>query len=151
MPRFERTYRIDRPASEVFDVIGTRMYENHPKWEKEVVAIRPVTTGPIGVGSRAVMVRQDGRRRSEQVYEITAFETGRRITSIHPEGPMDFELTFDLAPAGDSATDLTVRVRMAGRGALRLLNPMIGLQLPARSDRISRSMVAVVEAETARA
>lgn len=149
MPRYERTYRIDRPASEVFDVIGTRMYENHPKWEEEVVAIRPVTAGPIGLGSRAVMVRQDGRRRSEQVYEITEFDPGRRITATHPDGPLAFELTFDLAPAGAAATDLTVRVQMAGRGAMRLLNPMIGLQLPRRSDRISRSMVAVIEAETA--
>ena len=151
MPQFERTYRIDRPASQVFAVIGTGIYENHPKWEQEVVAIRPVTAGPVGVGSRAVMVRQDGRRRSEQTYEITAFETDRRITATHPDGPMAFELTFDLVPAGESATDLTVRVRMAGRGALRLLNPVIGLQMPARSDRISRSMIAVVEAETARA
>jgi hypothetical protein len=58
---------------------------------------------------------------------------------------MDFAISFALAPADDAATDLTVTVSMALRGRLRPLSPLLGLQLPGRSDRISRSMVALVE------
>ncbi len=148
MAAFERTYRVGRTPEQVFEVIGTNLYRNHPRWEPEVIEIRPLTDGPLRVGSRAVMVRKDGRRRSEVIYEITAFEPGRRVTSIHPGASMDFELTFDLAPVESSATDLTVRVRMTPHGLLRVIEPLMTLQLPSRSERLSRSMVRLVEAET---
>ena len=59
MATYAATYRVARTPEEVFDVIGTHCYENHPHWEREVVAIQPVTPGPIGLGSRAIMVRQE--------------------------------------------------------------------------------------------
>ena len=145
MPTFKRTYRVARSADQVFDVIGTHIYENHPRWEHEVVAIRPLTDGPVRIGSRAVMVRQEYGRRTEGTYEITAYELGRLVAARHLDGPMDFEISFGLVPVDDAATDLTVTVSMALRGRLRPLSPLLGLQLPGRSDRISRSMVALVE------
>jgi len=58
MAKYEETYRLKRTPAAVFDVIGTHCYENHPRWEPEVVEIRPMSPGPIGLGSRAVMVRE---------------------------------------------------------------------------------------------
>lgn len=146
MPTYEATYRLDRTPAEVFDVIGTHCYENHPRWEREVVEIRPLTPGPIGLGSRAIMIREEFGRRSETEYEVTAFESARRIAFRHPQASILFELGFDLRAAGASATDLTVHVRMEPKGALRLLSPLFALQLPRRSDRITRSMIELVEA-----
>lgn len=146
MSTYDATYRLDRTPEEVFDVIGTHCYENHPRWEREVVEIRPLTPGPIGLGSRAIMVRQEFGRRSETEYEVTAFEPARRIAFRHPQASMLFELGMDLREAGASATDLTVHVRMEPKGALRLLSPLLALQLPRRSDRITRQMIGVVEA-----
>ena len=145
MATFSRPYRIRRPADHVFDVIGTHLFENHPRWEREVIAIRPITEGPVRVGSRAVMVREEYGRRSESVYEITAFEQGRRLTARHVDGPMDFELTFEVAPVDAMTSELTLTVKMAFRGRFRILSPLLGLQLPGRSDRITRSMIALVE------
>jgi hypothetical protein len=146
MPKFKRTYRVARPVDEVFDVIGTHLYENHPRWEREVVAIRPLSDGPVRVRSRAVMVREEYGRRSEGTYEITAFEPGRLVAARHLDGPMDFDLSFGLAPVDGASCDLTVTVNMSFRGRLRPLSPLLGIQLPARSDRISRSCVALIEA-----
>ena len=149
MPTFQRTYRIDRTPAEVFDVIGTNCYANHPRWEQEVVEIRPLTPGPIGLGSRAMMVRDEYGRRTETAYEVTAFEPARRIAFRHAEGSMGFDLALDLQPAGASATDLTVHVRMQPKGLLRVVSPVLALQLPRRSDRITRSMIDLVEARPA--
>lgn len=151
MPRHRAIYRIDRSPERTFDVIGTHVYENHPRWEAEVLEIRPLTPGPVRLGSRAVMVREERGRRSEAPYEVTAFEPGREIAFRHLDGPMGFTLRFTLAPAGDSATDLTVDVDMAPRGVLRLISPLIALQLPGRTDRITRQMVALVEGRAATA
>ena len=146
MPRFKRTYRVGRPVGEVFDIIGTHMFENHPRWEREVVAIRPLSEGPIGPGSRAVMVREEYGRRTEGTYEVTAFEPGRLVAARHLDGPMDFEISFGFTPVDAASTDLTVSVAMALRGRMRPLSPLLGIQMSGRSDRISRSMVALVEA-----
>jgi hypothetical protein len=59
---------------------------------------------------------------------------------------MLFELGMDLRTAGASATDLTVQVRMEPKGVLRLLSPLLALQLPRQSDRITRRMIELVEA-----
>jgi len=146
MANYAATYRLKRTPAVVFDVIGTHCYENHPRWEPEVVEIRPMSPGPIGLGSRAVMVRAEYGHRSETEYEVTAFEPARRIAFRHPDASMSFELGFDLQPAGDSATDLTVHVRVKPHGRLRLLSPILALQLPRRTDRITRRMIALVEA-----
>jgi len=151
MPTFNRTYRIARSADEVFDFIGTHMYENHPRWEREVVAIRPLTPGPIGVGSRAVMVRHEYGRQYESTYEITAFEPGRLISATHLDGSMDFDISFAVAPIDGASSDFTVNVKMGFRGRMRPLSPILGLQMPSRSDRLTRSMIALVEAEPPRA
>jgi len=149
MPRHHATHRIDRTPESVFDVIGTDLYENHPRWEEEVVEIRPLTPGPVRLGSRAVMVREEHGRRSESTYEVTSFQPGRAIAFRHLDGPMGFTLRLALAPVGDSATDLTVDVDMAPRGVLRLVTPLIALQLPGRTDRITRQMIALVEGRAA--
>lgn len=146
MPTFQRTYHVARSADQVFDVIGTHLFENHPRWEREVVEIRPLTPGPVRVGSRAVMVREEYGRRTEGTYEIAAFEPGRLVAARHLDGPMDFALSFRVAPLDGTTSDLTVTVDMALRGRLRRLSPLLGIQLPGRSDRISRSMVALAEA-----
>ena len=145
MPTFKRTYRVGRPVGEAFDVIGTHLFENHPRWEREVVAIRPLSDGPIGPGSRAVMVREEYGRRTEGTYEVTAFEPERLVAARHLDGPMDFEISFAFAPVDAASTDLTVTVAMSLRGRMRPLSPLLGIQMPGRSDRISRSMVDLVE------
>jgi hypothetical protein len=126
-------------------VIGTHVFENHPRWEAEVVEIRPITPGPVRLGSRAVMVRQEGRRRLETPYEVTRFEPDRAIAFRHDPGPIDFELRLQLRPVGEAETELTVDVEMVPHGALRLASPLMALQMPGRTDRITRRMVALVE------
>jgi hypothetical protein len=148
MPHHRATYHVDRAPAKVFDVIGTNVCENHPRWEPEVVEIRPVTPGPVRLGSRAVMVRQEGRRRFETTYEVSAFDPDRAVAFHHLDGPMGFDLAFELAPAGHSGTTLTVDVRMSPRGLLKLATPLLALELPRRTDRISRQMIDLVEGRT---
>ena len=150
MSTYVSRHRVNRPIDEVFDVIGTRCFENHPKWEREVVEVRPLTPGPIGVGSRAVMVRQEYGRRQEVPYEVTDFTPPARIAFRHVGGQMLFEIAFELEAAGATATDLAVRVRMDPRGAFRIMSPVLAMNLPRTSERITRSMVGLVEAEGVR-
>lgn len=148
----EHTHRVNRSAEEAFDVIGTHMYDNHPRWEKEVVEIRPLTPGPVGVGSRAIMVRQEFGRRSEEEYEITEFVPGRRIAAQHPDDAvMDFQISFDLEPIDADSCTVRVEVRAQPHGWARLLEPVMRIAMPRRGERITRDLVGVIESQSARA
>jgi hypothetical protein len=151
MPAYEARRRINQPAAAVFDVIGTHVYENHPRWESEVVEIRPLTDGPVRVGSRAVMVRKEYGRTTETTYEVAEFVRDRKIAFRHLDGPLGFEIAFVLEPAGQSATDLAVRVRAQPKGVFRLMTPLFARSLPKKSERLTSQMVHVVEGRIATA
>ncbi len=150
MSTYVSRHRVNRRIDDVFDVIGTHCYENHPRWEREVVEVRPLTDGPIGLGSRAIMVREEFGGRREIAYEVTDFAPPRRIAFQHLGGQMLFEHAFELQDAGPSATDLAVHVRMEPRGAFRLMSPLVAFNLPRTSERITRSLVDLIEAEPLR-
>ena len=65
MLRYTDSIHVNRPPSGVFDVVGTRIFDTQPLWEKEVVAIRRVTPGAMDVGSKSMMERRDFGQRSE--------------------------------------------------------------------------------------
>jgi hypothetical protein len=142
---------VRRPVEEVFDFVGTHYFENHPRWEREVIEVRKVTDGPIRVGSRGIMVREEWGRRSEAPLEISAFEPRRTIAFRHLGDPMLFKLALVMAPAGATSTDLRVHVQIGLHGRYRLLTPMFAFNLPRISKRIIRTMVELIEAEPSRA
>ena len=149
MPRYQTTLKVDRTPAQVFDVIGTHVFDNHPRWETEVVEIRPVTPGPVRLGSTAVMVREERGKRSEVPYEVIAFEPDQLIGFQHDTPQMGFGLRFELAPASHGGTDLTIDVNMTPHGALRLMTPMFAIGMRPRTKRIGAAMVALVEGRAA--
>ncbi len=149
MSTYVSRHRVSRPIRDVFDFMGTHSYDNHPRWEEEVVEVRPLADGPIGLGSRAVMVRDDFGQRREITYEVTEFTPPQRIAFRHLDGRMLFEIAFELGERGPAETDLAVHVRMEPRGAFRLMSPLLAMNLPRTSERITRSMVSLIEAEPA--
>ena len=38
---------VARSAEQTFDFIGTHCYQNHPKWESEVLAVEPLQDGHL--------------------------------------------------------------------------------------------------------
>jgi len=145
MITYATTKRVNRSAADAFDVIGTHVYDNHLKWEAEVLNIRRITPGPVGQGSRAVMVRRDYGRRSEVVYEVTEFEPDRSIAFHHPSAALDFNIRFELTPIDEAACDVRVDVRAEPQGWARLLEPVMRRAMPKQAERITTAMAGVIE------
>lgn len=140
--------RLKVSSEQAFDVIGWHVRENHPRWEKEVLEIKPLDSGPLHVGSRATMVRKDFGKVSETTYEITDFDPPHRIAFRQLDGPLDFALRFELADAADGGSLLTVRVDAKPRGRLGFLGPVMERARRRTSNRLADQMVRVIE-ETA--
>ena len=145
MITYTKTRRVERSAETAFDVIGTHVFENHPKWESEVLEIRRLDQGAVGVGSRAVMVRSEGGRIGETEYSITEFVPNSRIAFDHPGSAMGFSLTSTISPVTATSCDVTTRVTMRPRGWVRLLTPLLRLDAPRRGDRLTAAQARVIE------
>jgi Polyketide cyclase / dehydrase and lipid transport len=145
MIRWHQTNRVPVSADDAFDVIGTNVTVNHPKWESEVQSVRKLTPGPVGAGTRAVVVRKEMGRVRESEYEVTEFVPGHSIAFRHPQSALDFALRFELTPISSTACEITVDVVAQPRGALRIAEPLMCLALPRRSRRIADAMIAVIE------
>ena len=141
--------QVNRSAEDTFSVIGTGVYEYHPKWEREVVENRPITPDPIGVGSRAIMVRREYGRTTETEYEVTEFEQNRRIAFHHPGPPLDFDISFQITPIDSSSCTVQVDTAAQPQGWARILEPVMRLATPKRSERLANSMVEVIESAPA--
>ena len=133
MATFDGSIYIHRPPSIVFDVVGTHLFETQPKWEDGIVTIRPLTEGPMRVGSKAVMERLDLLVwRHETDYQCVVFDQDR-LVGMHNDSPgtrVVFRLS--VAPADHGKTLLRFWVQANLTGFNRLLEPLANLLLRAR-------------------
>ena len=138
------TRLVASSAAHAFDVVVRHQPDNHPRWEREVVEVRPLDD-VVGVGHRTVMVRRERGRTREDVVECVEYVEGSRAAYSHLEPTMDFWIAFDFTATGPDTCRLTVTVRMAPHGALRALTPLFRIGAPRRSARIAAEMVHVIE------
>ena len=138
------TRPVATTADHAFDVVVRHQADNHPRWEDEVVEVRPLDD-IVGVGHRSVMVRHERGRTREVVNECVEYVDGVRAAYSHVGNDMDFWIAFDFADTAAGHSELTVTVRMTPHGFLRLMTPLFRLGAPKRSARISERTVQVIE------
>src|SRR3712207_5703755 len=98
MPRLQREIVINQPAEEVFDFVTDA--RNEPRYNQRILSAEKTTPGPIGHGTRFVLVSKAMGQRTEVEYEIIAYERPQRITSRTIRGLplMDVESTETFEP-----------------------------------------------------
>ena len=144
MIRHTQQVIIRRPLAEVFDFIAVHNPENHPKWEPEVIEVRRLTQGPLGVGSRLRTLRRDFGRVSEATDEVTEFITNQRIAFRRVDGPMDFEISFTFEHVSEG-TQLRADVAAQPRGAMRVMSPLFRMRMPRIGGRITARLCELLE------
>jgi uncharacterized protein YndB with AHSA1/START domain len=121
MTTFKNTVTIRRPVQDVFAFLAD--FQNIPTWNYAIMQTRKTSPGPVGVGTTYRQIRSIPRR-SEEGFEVTAFEPTSRL-EIHGDiGPFTATSSYLLTPIGDG-TRLTNAVDLQpASGALRLLAPL---------------------------
>ena len=70
---------IQRPPKDIFDFVGANFLTNYPRWSPEVVELKPLTEGPVKVGTLCHQVRVDQGRRSESTFKVMAFQPSQHM------------------------------------------------------------------------
>jgi len=120
----ERVVRA--PPEQVFDFVGTRHFENHPRWDPDVIEMRQTSPGPVAPGTTARIVRRQGRGRVEGTATVTAFEPPRRAAWDVRFGAFALPQAVELLRERDgTATRLRLIIDTRAQGPLRLLLPLM--------------------------
>jgi uncharacterized protein YndB with AHSA1/START domain len=121
MASFENTVIIRRPVEEVFAFLAD--FENVPKWNDAIVETTKTSPGPVGVGTTYRQTRSVPTR-SEERFEVTAFEPPRRLEVQGQIGPFRARISYLLEPTG-GGTRLRNAVDLGSSGPLTLVAPLV--------------------------
>ncbi|MGE5291348.1 MAG: SRPBCC family protein, partial [Micromonosporaceae bacterium] len=121
METFENTVTIHRPVENVFAFLAD--FENVPAWNYAIEETRKTSAGPVGVGTTYRQTRSIPRR-SEESFEVTVFEPGKRLAVRGQIGPFRAAISYLLEPTL-GGTRLTNDVALDPSPAiLRLVAPL---------------------------
>jgi uncharacterized protein YndB with AHSA1/START domain len=145
--RFEGTTVIDRPIEGVFAFLADG--ENDPKFSPRVLEIRKTTDGPPGVGTIYASTVKDAGMKTQREFELTEFEAPTRIrwAERSKNAVTASEGGYDLEPAGDGQTRVTIHNVLEGHGFGKLI---VGLALRSArkgADDFAGAIKAAVERE----
>ena len=133
MIAFAFDVEIARPVADVFAYLTDPA--KLPEWQTNTVEVEQLTDGPLGVGTRLREVHAAGRRRIDQVVEVTVYEPGRRFDLDTVEGPLPVGArhTFEESPGG--ATIVHFAAEGHAPGALRVAEPLLKLVVRSQMRR----------------
>ena len=144
--KFESTVVIDRPIEEVFAFLADG--ENDKKFSPRVLEITKTTDGPPGLGTVYASTVKDAGMTTKREFKLTEFEPSTRIrwAELSKNIVVATEGGYDLEPAGEGKTKLTVFNVLAGRGIGKLIAPLALRSARKGADEFGRSIKAAVEA-----
>ena len=117
---------IERTPDRVFPYITDR--EKQALWSD--VPMRPLTEGPLRVGSRMELTFGRGPMRISLQLELSELEADRRVAfTTVSAGSLLWDGEYLLEPIGSNATRMSQTGQLRFRGLWRLLEPMVGAEI----------------------
>lgn len=82
---------------------------NDVTWTSGLLEARPLTDGPLAVGSRVERVSKFLGRRMTYTIDVVEVEPGRMIRMVTSAGPFPIEVTYRVDPTDDGGTRFSIR------------------------------------------
>jgi hypothetical protein len=137
---------IARSPAEVFAYLD--QLDRHGEWQESIVSTSGVSSGPVGVGTRATDKRRaPGGMKVDATYEIVEYESPRRLRFQVVNGPVRPAGTVTVeALDGGTRSRVTLELAFQGHGIGKLFAPMARRQavkmLPADQLRLKQRLEA---------
>lgn len=103
MPRITGDIVIEQPVADVFAFVADA--RNEPSCNHQMLRVRTLTSGPVGVGSRFAAVHRGRRRPMELQTELTEYQRPRRLVLDHHDAPSAHQRRAHLRTGGLSDPD----------------------------------------------
>lgn len=143
---FSATTTINKPIAEVFAFLADGT--NDKKFSPRVQEIEKTTDGPVGVGTVFKSTVKDAGMKSSREFELTEFEQPSKIRwSERSKNSITVPTGgYDLAAAGDGATQMTIFNEFEGHGFGKVILPLATRAAKKDADAFAGRIKAAVEA-----
>ena len=135
MPSTSQSVTIRRPPSEVFAYLADA--ENDARWRPSVVEIRRVDGKGLGARYHPVLRGPGGRPVPADIV-IDDYRPDSRIGFRTVTGPVRPTGRYDIAPAGDGSSSVTLVLDAELRGVKRLMGGMVEKSMASEVAALAR-------------
>lgn len=137
---------VHAPPAEVFDHVAVHHFENHPRWDPDVVEMTQTSPGPVGVGTTASVVRRQGKRLVEGTATVTAYQPVHSAAWRVDFGQFQLQQDVELVPEeAGAATRLSLCIDTNAHGPLKVLLPLMRPRFRTNMERSVAAIAALVE------
>ena len=137
---------VQRPPEVVFDFVATHHFENHPRWDPDLLQMSQTSPGPVGVGTTARVVRRQGRGQVEGTATVLQYEPDRRAAWAVRFGPFRLDQRAELIPEQrGAATRLRLSVDTSAEGPIRVIVPFLRGRFRKTMTQSLRTIAALLE------
>jgi hypothetical protein len=139
------TTTINRPVDQVFAFLADGT--NDTKFSPRVQEIEKKTDGPPGVGTVYSSTVKDAGMKTSREFKLTEFEQPTKIrwTELTKNAITVPDGGYDLEPAGDGATRMTILNTFEGHGFGKLILPFALRGAKKDADALAGRIKAAVE------
>jgi carbon monoxide dehydrogenase subunit G len=123
MKRVERTATVGAPPEALFAYLAD--LGNLNEWMPGIVSAEVTSSGNIGVGTTARVVRALGGQQVEAPLTVAEYDQPRRLVITSEVSGVRVAASLDLAPAAGDGTDLRFAMEIRGSMLTRFVEPMI--------------------------
>jgi uncharacterized membrane protein len=143
MFKFEKSVLINRPQQEVFAFVTD--LNNDAKWQANIVSVKQISDGSIGVGSTFRYETKFLGRKSETEIQLTSYDppSGASVKAIN--GPVPFENTYNFEAKGDS-TQMTFSGQAEIGGFFKMAEGLAGKQIEKQMETDAAALKKLLEA-----
>ena len=139
---------VQRPPEVVFDFVARHHFENHPRWDPDLIEMRQTSHGPMRIGNTAQVVRRQGRQRVEGTATVQAYEPDRFAAWEVRLGAFRLDQRAELIPErGGAATRLRLSIDTTARGPIRVMLPLLRARFRKTMTHSLRTIAALLDDE----
>lgn len=150
MATIVESIEVSRRPEDVFSYATD--FSNFPEWQGGVMSVRQEGDAPLGVGSRALVVRRVGPRTLARIEEITDLNPPRTWAVRGVGSPLTAhaEGTIEAVEDGERSR-LTIALDFEAQGIGRLLLPLVRRQARKQLPENERRLKEVLERDSLQA
>ena len=136
---------IARRAEQVFNFIAVDFFKNYERWSPEVVSLKPLSQGPVRIGTTCRQVRIDQGRRTESTFRVSRLEPGKHVEFEGTSSP--FRVSYQLDPTAEK-TRLTFTFELSRLELfMRPFEKLIRIAMTEGAESVVRNIKRLIETE----
>jgi hypothetical protein len=140
---------INKPVDEVFHFISDQFFENYPKWSPEVIELKPLSEGPLRLGTLARQVRIDHGHRTESTFRVTDYQPNKRLCFSGVSSPFRCSYDFEQKNSPFPSTEIAFTFELSELELfMRPFEKLIRVAVQDGAERTVKNLKGLIEGQS---